>query len=53
MPVVLGSDAHHMSVVGGFEESIMLLEELDFPETLVLNTNPEALVDFISQKRLK
>lgn len=53
MPVVLGSDAHHMSVVGGFEESITLLEELDFPETLVLNTNPEALVDFISQKRLK
>ncbi|QEH70156.1 phosphatase [Cellulosilyticum sp. WCF-2] len=53
MPVVLGSDAHHMSVVGRFEESIMLLEELDFPETLVLNTNPEALVDFISQKRLK
>lgn len=53
MPVVLGSDAHHMNVVGGFEESIMLLEELDFPETLVLNTNPEALVDFISQKRLK
>ena len=53
MPVVLGSDAHHMSVVGGFEESIMLLEELDFPERLVLNTNPEALIDFISQKRLK
>ena len=53
MPVVLGSDAHYMSVIGGFEESIALLEELDFPEDLVLNTNPEALISFISQKRLK
>lgn len=53
MPIVLGSDSHHMSTIGGFEESIALLEELDFPEALVLNTNPEALMNFISQKRLK
>ncbi len=53
MPIVLGSDSHHISTIGGFEESIALLEELDFPEALVLNTNPEALMNFISQKRLK
>lgn len=53
MPIVLGSDSHHISTIGSFEESIALLEELDFPERLVLNTNPEALLNFISQKRLK
>ncbi len=53
MPVIIGSDAHYMTAVGNVGESIALLEEVDFPEHLVLNTNPELLMEFISRKRLK
>lgn len=53
VPVVMGSDAHFYTEVGAFKESIELLEEVKFPEELVLNTSPEKLVSFIKQKRLK
>ena len=53
MPIIIGSDAHYMTAVGAVEESIALLEEVDFPERLVLNTDPELLLEFISRKRLK
>lgn len=53
VPVVLGTDAHFHEAVGEFKESIELLESLDFPEELVLNTNPDNLIKVINQKRLK
>lgn len=53
VPVVLGSDAHFYTAIGEFKEAIELLEEIDFPENLVLNTNPEKLMTLIGQKRLK
>lgn len=53
VPVVLGSDAHFYTEIGEFKEAIELLEEIAFPEELVLNTNVEELVRFIKQKRLK
>lgn len=53
VPVVLGSDAHFYSQIGRFEEAITLLEEIDFPEHLVINTDVERFLSFIQQKRLK
>ena len=53
VPVVVGSDAHFYTEIGEFKEAIELFHEVDFPEALVLNTNPEKLVTFIKQKRLK
>lgn len=53
MPVVVGSDAHFHTEIGVFKEAIALFNEVDFPESLVLNTDPEKLVTFIKQKRLK
>ena len=53
VPVVLGSDAHFYTAIGEFKEAIELFEEIDFPENLVLNTNPEKLMTLIGQKRLK
>ena len=53
MPIVVGTDAHFHTEIGQFKEAIELFEEVGFPEELVLNTNPEKLVTFISQKRLK
>lgn len=53
VPVVLGTDAHFHEAIGAFDESIELLESLEFPESLVLNTNPDKLLEVINQKRLK
>lgn len=53
MPVVVGTDAHFYTEIGEFKEAIELFKEVDFPEELVLNTDPEKLVTFIKQKRLK
>ncbi len=53
MPVVVGSDAHFSAEIGEFKEAIALFDEVDFPEELVLNTDPEKLVAFIKEKRLK
>ncbi|WP_070000769.1 phosphatase [Cellulosilyticum sp. I15G10I2] len=51
--VVVGSDAHIAYDVGEFKESYNLLQELNFPKELVINTDVEALLTFISKKRLK
>ncbi len=52
-PIVLGTDAHFHLDLGKFDEGTSLLEEIGFPEELVLNTNTEMLISYISQKRLK
>lgn len=41
VPVVLGTDAHFSSRIGDFEYIEKLLNEINFPEELVLNTNVE------------
>ena len=53
VPIVLGTDAHFHTEIGELKESLELLESLDFPEHLVLNTNPKAFLHHIQQKRLK
>ena len=52
-PIVLGSDAHFFLDVGAFDEGVMLLKEIYFPEHLVINTDKQQLLAYISQKRLK
>ena len=44
VPVVVGSDAHFVSAVGGHQYAQALLDELDFPEELVLNREPAAFL---------
>ena len=46
MPVV-SSDAHDPSGVGRFDLAIDLLEEIGFPESLVLNTDEQKLLEFL------
>jgi len=53
VPVVLGTDAHFHEDIGEFKEAIELLESLEFPAKLVLNTDPDRLLCHIKQKRLK
>lgn len=51
VPVVLGTDAHAAHLVGDMLEANALLEEIRFPEELVMNTQPENLVEFLASKR--
>lgn len=37
IPVVVSSDAHHQSFVGRFDAALAMLEEIGFPEKLILN----------------
>lgn len=43
VPVLLGTDSHICYTVGHFEETLKLVEEMEFPEKLILNTDPEAV----------
>lgn len=51
MPVILGSDAHFSTWVGEFTNAIALLEEIQFPEELVLNASIEAFKKALVKKR--
>lgn len=51
VPIIIGSDAHYHEEVGVFTDAIALIKSLDFPEELIINTNAEAFLDYISVKR--
>jgi putative hydrolase len=51
VPIALGSDAHVEEDIADFTLAIQLLEELNFPEELVLNTSVEKLQKFIDEKK--
>ena len=47
VPIIISSDAHDPSYVGGFFEAYKLLNELEFDKGLLLNTSVEKFKDFI------
>ena len=50
VPVVVGSDAHFVSAVGGHRYAQALLEEAGFPEELVLNGDPAAFLAHLARR---
>ena len=50
VPVVVGSDAHFYTGIGDFSHAQALLEELDFPAELVLNTDPEKFLGYLKKR---
>lgn len=50
-PVVVGSDAHIETKVGAHEYAYALLEEIHFPEELLLNTSTERFLSYVNQNR--
>lgn len=48
VPVVMDSDAHFDTHIAGFDSARGLLEELDFPEELVLNRSVDALRGYVN-----
>lgn len=50
VPVIMGSDAHFDTLIGEFSMARELLEEVDFPEELILNRSVEALQGHVNVK---
>lgn len=51
VPVIAGTDAHFSRAVGVFDHVEVLLEEMDFPEELVVNRSVDCLKDEILKHR--
>lgn len=49
VPIIVNSDSHFSSMVGCFENSLKLLEEIDFPEELVVNSGVERFQNYLKQ----
>lgn len=49
VPIVLGSDAHVDMDVGEFDQAEKLLEQLDFPEELVVNRSVEEIKKYVNR----
>ena len=47
VPVIVSSDAHDPSWVGRVDLAMALLDEIDFPQSLVLNLDAERLLRFL------
>lgn len=50
VPVVVSTDAHFWGVVGRFERSLGMLEEIGFPEELILNADFERFAEVARKK---
>lgn len=51
VPIIVNSDAHFALDVGKFENSINFLNDLDFPEELVINRSLEALMPWLAKRK--
>lgn len=48
--VVVSSDAHFAPMLGDFTNALAMLEEIGFPEKLVLNADPERLGRYLEER---
>lgn len=51
--IIVNSDAHFHDKIGAFEQAELLLNEIDFPEELVINADKERFESFLSSKGIK
>lgn len=49
--IVVSSDAHSCFQVGAFEHALKMLEEIDFPEALIMNLNAERFLRYLKEYR--
>lgn len=48
VPIAVNSDAHSEWQLGAFDEALAMLEEIDFPEELVVNSSRERVDGFLA-----
>ncbi|MDE6517186.1 MAG: phosphatase [Acetatifactor sp.] len=46
--VILGTDSHICSLVGDFTQADQLIKEMDFPQELIINTNPARIKEVVN-----
>ena len=51
VPIAIGSDAHFMDMVGSHEHNEKILEKINFPMELVMNTSAEKLVAHLKARK--
>lgn len=51
VPVILGSDAHVVTEIGNHERAYKVLEEVEFPEELVVNRSVDEVLEFLNYGR--
>lgn len=51
--IVVSSDAHFCTDIGDYSQAVAMLEEIDFPEELVMNTTYEKFEKFMREARGK
>lgn len=51
-PIIVNTDAHFMTELGRVDGSLKMLEEIDFPEELVVNSSVERFEKYLSQHNL-
>lgn len=51
VPVVVSSDAHYKTSLGSYSASLTMLEEIDFPERLILNADLARFCTYLKEKR--
>lgn len=52
VPILLGSDAHFYTQIGDFSYVLDLLQAIEFPEELILNTSPQTLKKSLKHYKL-
>ena len=53
VPIVVNSDSHFSALVGKFDEALDLLNEIDFPEDLVVNANKERFQRYLVSRGIE
>lgn len=48
--IVVSSDAHFCSSIGAFDDALRMLEEIDFPEELILNADFDRFADAVKKR---
>lgn len=51
VPVIVNTDAHFCTLVGAVPEAEKMIEELDFPKKLIINSDWEMLKEYIINRR--
>ena len=49
-PIIVNSDAHFMTELGRFDGSVRMLEEIGFPEELVVNSSVERFEEYLNKQ---
>lgn len=48
--IVVNSDSHYCTSIGKVSSALKMLSDIDFPEELILNTNSEKFINYLSKK---